>query len=259
MYLLIKENDIIKLTSNLFMGNKNKLFVLILLSSMVITGCNSSGFGVVRHPATEDDTPIDDNSRRDNESTPISSGGSGNDYGEDRGHSNNDDKKDTGSGEVIVERPEIDISNKLQTFNMVFYDTVDEDYIYVTFVSDPLDEKYNYSYYTVNDAEVESSLIKTTYNNEEVYRIYLGTTKVGSYSIKFYNEDSIQYGFANISIVEKNPTTHNSFISVMFSIVQIKTIAFGYAVADGFRKIGDFFSSLFSREKVSNISFGNGA
>ena len=257
MYLLVDYNAIIKLTSNLFMNNRNKLLISILLGALVITGCNSSGFGVVHHAATEDDTPLD-NSRRD-DATPISSGGSGNNYGDDRGHSGNDDKKDTGAGEVIAERPEVDISSKLQTFNFVFYETIDENYVYVTFVSDPLDEKYNYAYYTVNDDKIEPSLTKVTVNGEQVYKIYLGTTKVGNYSIKFYNDDSLQYGFANISIVEKNPITHNSFLSVMISIVQIKTIAFGYAVAEGFRKIGDFFSSLFSREKASNISFGNGS
>ena len=233
-----------------------RLFVLVLIPSLFLTGCDDGGFSAVKSDETNQQTSTisDDMQKDNNDSSNTHSGSSGN-QDDDHGQSQNVDNESTNGGTSSgnIDNPVVDIGNQITNFKFYFESYSENYYVNVSFESDPFDKRYDFSYYTVNDVKLEKPeyRYKEMIGEKETYKLYLGELSNGTYVVKFYNSSNIQYGKANVQVKIKIDTFQNSYVAMSFNIVRIRYTAMYFAVQNTFKKIGDFFANLFNSDRIS--------
>ena len=128
-----------------------RLIPLLILGLFLISACDDSGIGIAtgihNHSFTEDvETPTENQPQ-----IGVSSGGTSITFDKDDEEENQPDIEE----DIIVpSEPEednhIEHADQLLIFSLRFIRIVDENYAYVSYSEDPLDENYNFSYYMVN-------------------------------------------------------------------------------------------------------------
>ena len=235
--------------------------LLILLSSLFLAGCaEESGFSVGKYNKEDEqqETMEDDLNKQETINDGSNSGATGS-------GSNDKDKEDvqikdddSGSGLVgpVVEDNDtqaIDLGSKITTFVFTFVKSDEDNYVNVTFEKDPFDDKYNFSYYTVNDVKLDNSdyHLKEMVDDAVTYKIYLGSNESGTYVLKFYNQENTLYGKVNVEVKAKNTNTGTPYIAIAFNLIQIRIVSLSFSIQNVFKKIGNFFSNLFNADRMS--------
>ena len=231
------------------------------MSSLFLTGCaEESGFSVGKYNNEDEqqETMADEFNKQETVSDGSSSGATGsgkNDEDKDDVQIKDDENSSGVVGTVTGndETPVIDLGNKVTTFVFTFVKSDEENYANVSFEKDPFDPKYEFSYYTVNDVKLDKSdyCLKEIIDDVQTYKIYIGSNESGTYVLKFYNQENIQYGRVNVNIQFQKKDTSVSYISVAFNLVKIRFVAISFSIQNVFKKIGNFFSNLFSTDRIS--------
>ena len=240
----------------LIMKLLKRIVILSLLTAVFLTGCNDSGFSIARHDGDEEQQTRG-NANDDAEDNKEGASHSGSNGGGDDSQNNPviDDPviNDPGEEENTTSTPTIDLTGIITTFSFTSVETRDTNYVVISFDKDPFDDKYDFSYYTVNDERLDKNEYRHLDNddNKAMYELYVGQLTSGTYVLKFYNSSNKPYGRANISISIKSNVTNNSYVSVAFDLVRIRFISFSFGIQRAFKKIGDFFSNLFNGNRIS--------
>ena len=81
--------------------------------------------------------------------------------------------------------------------------------------------------------------------------IFVGSNESGTYVLKFYNSNNKQYGRTNVDIQFKSVKESTPYISVAFNLVRVRFVSLSFSIQNVFKKIGDFFSNLFSGDHIA--------
>ena len=234
-----------------------RIALLVMASCLLLTACDGEGGGGI---SVDVDSFNQQEGHQGTEKTPqptdggYSGGGGG---GSEQQQQNQDDEG--GMGDEItqdggkVEVPLIEIENKIVIFNASFVTIDDETYVNLVFDSDPFADQYNFAYYTINEVKLDQSeyMVKETIDNQTTYKVFLGSNQSGTYVIKFYNEDSVQYGTCNLSFKLKAPSVTTTYLSMTFNLIQLRMYSIGHTIESHFRKIEELFRRLFSSDHIN--------
>lgn len=222
-----------------------KPFVLLaLLSSLLLSGCDEGGFSIA--PSTVDDT-AEQNNLSDDENNPNKDGvygGGGGSNSEDHQDENNPSTDISHPGTTPEVTPQVDLGTQIVIFKLTFI-SIDNNFVFVSCSEDPLNEKYNFAYYTIDNQELENSrtVPKEVVNDKETYKFYLGSEESKTYTIQFYDTNGKQYGKADLTIeIQKE---NHTFFSNVKNIVEVKFITIGMNFLNQFNKVKEFFRRLF--------------
>ena len=224
----------------------NPLLLITLLFSLALTGCDDGGFSISSDSTYVEHQEEDKAKDSPTESTGESPLGGGN------GSSSEDhkDEKQPIDEELPSGTPgnpidPVNIGNQIVTFKLQFIKLSDDDFVLATFNEDPFDEKYYFSYYTIDNKELENSklVLKETVDEKETYKFYVGSDESMTYTIQFYNQDGKQYGRSEIIV--NNPVIHYSFFNNVFNIIEVKIITIGMNIINQYNKIKEFFRRMF--------------
>ena len=231
-----------------------RLVLLFLTAPLFLTGCGEDGgFSIAKNDENpQQESTMGDDLKGDVKNDNSTSGASGSKNDEQQEPNTEVETVPTGTG-TQVETPTIDLGNQITTFAFTFVKSDEENYANVSFEEDPFDAKYGFSYYTVNDERLEKSeyRYKEIIDGVETYRIYFGSNESGTYVLKFFDSTGKQYGRANVSVKFKSNITNTPYVSVAFNLVRVRFVALTFSVQNVFKKIGNFFSNLFSTDRIS--------
>ncbi len=236
-----------------------KFLFLILGVSLLLTACeNEDGFSITRNYEESAQTPtMGDDLKQEDDDNKSNSGATG--VGRDDDDKDDvqieDDDTGTSSGlpTELDDTPVVDLGNQVTIFKCDYVKCSEEMYININFDYDPFDAKYDFAYYTVN----EKKLDQADYRNKEIvdevvtYKIFLGTNEAGTYVLKFYNSEDVQYGKMNVTLKKKAEVSSPLYINVAFNLIKVRVVAISFTVQSVFKKIGDFFSNLFSGDRIA--------
>lgn len=244
------------MVKQLIMKIRNRFILLALVSCLFLTACEEdSGFGIVRrdNDYQEPENTMGERTGEERDDTNSNSGATGSKDDDQQQNENPATDPVTGEGGEGPETPVVDIGNHIVSFSISFESSPEANYINFSYVEDPFDAKYNFAYYTVNDARLDKCeyCLKETVNEKDTYRIYVGQNKSANYVLKFYNKSGVQYGKAYVSVKLDSEVKTTSYISVAFNLVRVRFLSITYSVQNVFKKIGDFFSNLFNGDRIS--------
>ena len=236
-----------------------QLLLLALTSSLFLVGCaEESGFSISKSvpDETQQSSTMGDDLRGDQKTDDNSnSGATGPGDNKDDNVEIKEDETTGGNGQStgLEETTAIDLGNQVINFTFNFIKSDEENYVIVSYEEDPFDSKYDFSYYTVNDAKLDKPEYrhKEIIDNVETYKIYLGSNESGTYVIKFYNSEGKQYGRVNVAVKFKETQQNPLYISVAFNLVKVRFISISFTIQNVFKKIGNFFSNLFNADRIS--------
>ena len=221
------------------MRRSKPLIVLGVLLSLIVTGCSDSGGFSISPGDYETEEPQNDQKHGDDEQTDGKHGGGGGTESE-KNPDGNDPVDPVISGvDHQDETPQVDLGNQIVNFALNFVKVGEDNYVYITVEEDPFDNKYDYSYYTINNAKLdeEKEIVKETIDDKEVYKLYLGEVDSKTYTIQFFNKSGKQYGKSEIEV--QVHVVRKSFVNNLFGIVKIKFVSLGLNIANKFVKIAD--------------------
>lgn len=241
------------------MKSSVRIVLLALVSSLFLAGCGEeSGFSVgkkANEDSQQNQSTMGDDLKQGDKENSSSSGATGA-SSEDQ-HDDVEIKEEetgtNGQSEGKDDVPVVDLGNQIKTFNFTFVRSDEDDYVNVSYVDDPFDKKYDFSYYTVNESKLEKSQYryKEIVNDVTTYKIYLGSSESGTYVIKFYNSENIQYGKVNVAVKFKAKNTGTPYMSVAFNLIKVRFVSVSFSIQNVFKKIGDFFNNLFNADRIS--------
>ena len=234
-----------------------RVILLVLATSLFLVGCgDDSGFSIAKpdDSVQQESTMGDDLKGEQTNDNSAHSGATGSN--EDQNQENqpvDSSQTSIGGGSEQGETSTVDLGNQIQTFVFTFVKSDEEKYANVSFEDDPFDKKYDFAYYTVNDQKLEKPeyRYKEIIDGVETYKIYLGSNESGTYVLKFFNSSDKQYGRVNVNIKFKSSNDSTLYFSVAFNLVQIKAVSLAFSIQTTFKKIGDFFSNLFTADRIS--------
>ena len=226
-------------------------FVLVsLLFSFVLAGCDDGGFSISAHNDYGDTAEQEQTINVPSESTGQGSHGSGG--------SESDTPKEPGEGTDETLHPgtsadpvePVNIGNQIINFRLGFVKITEDDFALVTCSENPFEEKYNFAYYTIDNQELDNSktVLKETVEEQDTYKLYLGSKESKTYTVQFYDKDGKQYGRSEITV--NNPVIHYSFFNNVINIVEIKFISIGMGFINQFNKVRDFFRRIFGGRMI---------
>lgn len=228
--------------------------LLVLLSIFALSACNDKGISIVHNDHNYDFTKDTKDDGQSNNDTGVSSGGKSTTF------DNNDEKPNDIEAEhpIVVDDEDtatvIDNGTNIKIFNLSFVTKIDDGYVYLSYETDALDDKYNFSFYTVNDKDYKSeNIAKVNYEGEDVYKVKIDDIKSGKYSIKFYDENANQYGRADFSISLPSTVSSSNFVVVSISVASVAVTTVFINIMNSFKKIGEFFANTFRNDRSMNI------
>ena len=205
-----------------------KPFVLVcLLSSLLLAGCDEGGFSVA--PSSEFDE-AEEYQGHEVVEQPTGDGVHG---GGDGANSEDNPEEakplpdDVTPGSPQEPAPQIDLGTQILIFQLDYISISNDNYVTVTYSDDPFEEKYNFSFYTIDNQELENSrsVIKDSIDGKDICKFYLGSKESKTYTIQFYDKDGKLYGKSEFTVV--NPVINQSFFNNIFNIIEIKFIIIG--------------------------------
>ncbi len=236
-----------------------KVYLLFaLVGSLSLAGCGDSGFSVIHSTNNNNNNETTRGDEKQDTDNPSANSGGSNSGADDQEHEHQEPV--TPPNQEVDDTPQeggisvIDMTDRISMFSFNFVEVSDNDYIRVTFDNDPLDEKYEFSYYTVNGKEVTNQHLEKVPEENQTYEINLDATATGKYTVEFYNKQNKQYGVAYISV--NNQVVSTTYVAMMFGVAQVQLAAIGYNIMVSMKKIGDFFTWLFTGDTSSGMTFG---
>ena len=226
-------------------------FVLIsLLFSFVLTGCNDSGFSISAHSDYGDTPDQEQTTVVPSEHSGQSSHGAGSSDSDNGNEQAEPSEEELHPGSSSDSVSPTNIGNQIITFKLKFIKISEDDFAFVTYSDDPFEEKYNFAYYTIDNQELENSkiVLKETIEEQETYKLYLGSKESKTYTIQFYDKDGKQYGMSEITV--NNPVIHYSFFNNVVNIIEIKFISIGMSFINQFNKVKEFFRRVFGGRMI---------
>ena len=219
------------------------LVLISLLFSFVLAGCDDGGFSISAHNDYGDTAEQDQTVNVPSESTGQGSHGSGTSDTQKEPGEPSDETSHPGTPADPTEP--VNIGNQIITFKLSFVKISEDDFAFVTYSEDPFEEKYNFAYYTIDNKELDNSkmVLKETIEEQDTYKLYLGSNESKTYTIQFYDKDGKQYGRSEITV--NNPVIHHSFFNNVINIVEIKFISIGMSFINQFNKVKEFFRRIF--------------
>lgn len=235
---------------------KRYSLVCLLSLSMLLTACDEGGFGLPKnnnYDEKQTETIGDQNQNNNTSGSQSGSNGSG-DIREDNTNQGNINHQPHGqTGEQPPAIDPIDIGSKIVLFKGNCLKTDETNYVNITFETDPFEDRYDFAYYTINDAKLDNSAFKEkeVIDNVETYKIYLGSNEAGTYVIKFYNNEQELYGRSDLSILSAAEGGYKPYLSVALKLTQMRFLAIYYSIQDTFKRIGNFFSNMANSDRIS--------
>lgn len=235
------------------------LLLLAVTSLFLLSACDGEGGGFT---IVDGDTYKQIETEGE-ERTPTSTehgynGGTGTDAenpekNSEEDNENNEENNNHVGGGSNETTPLVEIDTKITVFKVTFIEFKDEKYANLVFDSNPFAEKYDFSYYTVNENKLEqaSYVLKEEINEQETQKLFLGSNEPGIYVIKFYNSKDIQYGASELNIRLKNNATDTSYLSMAVNIFRVRMYSFGHSVQMHFKSIGDMFRRIFESDRIN--------
>ena len=236
------------------MKRKTKLIALLFIPALLLSACDEGGFSSTKINGYEGGQDLIDDS--DDEKPTIIGGGSSGSQG---GGGQNDGEYEDGDPNTNMipggqehEVETVDLGSQILNFKMFFVKANEENFVNLSFENDPFLEKYNFSYYTVNDMKLDNCEYKVEENidGSNTYKLFLGTLSTGIYVLKFFNKDAQQYGRADVSIKIKEKTMYKSYFSVSFNLVQIRFLSFAYSIENHFKQFSKFLDEMFVSDYI---------
>ena len=233
-----------------------RIALLVMASCLLLTACDGEGGGGI---SVDVDSFNQHEGHQGNEKTPLPTDG-GYSGGGGSGSEHQDNQNDQGGmGDEIpqdgndVEVPLNEIENKIVVFKASFVTIDEETYVNLIFDSDPFAEHYNFAYYTINEVRLDKSEynLKETIDDQTTYKVFLGSNQSGTYVIKFYNEDSVQYGTCNLSFKLKSPSVATTYFSMTFNLIQLRMYSIGHTIQSHFKKLEEAFRRIFQSDHIN--------
>ena len=235
-----------------------RILLLTLVTSLFLVGCgDEGGFSISKtddqSTALQQTSTMGDDMKEEEQESVSAISSSGTTNGEPEEVPHTDKEPTTSAPSTEAATPAVDLGNQITTFVFTFVNSNEEMYANVSFEDDPFDSKYDFAYYTVNDQKLEKSDFheKQIVDGVETYKIYFGSNESGTYVLKFYNSSEKQYGRVNVSVKFDNANYSTPYISVAFNLVRIRFVSLTFSIQNVLKKIENFFSNLFSENKMS--------
>ena len=229
--------------------------LILLIPSIFLVACGDEGGFSSGSKNNNYQENNNSNNSGNKEDTPVGGGGSGgqkDDENQNENENNNQNENPVGGNEEGNNTQPADLGTLITNFRASFVKPREDNYINLSFVKDPFVEEYNFAYYTINEEKLDYASFqeKEIIDSTETYKLFLGTNEPGSYIIKYFNNDNKQYGATEITIQAKTTFATSSYLSISFNLIQVRFYTISYTIQQHFKKIGDFFKSLFNEDHI---------